>query len=116
MIGSEVLKQVKEQRTADQQFIKWWRKEEDWLDFDRIDTFFENVNLGEEIGGYDLLTMDEMWEQLVTATESRVEKDTKQGEPVILWRRKSGEERVCPYTAESMMTIFDVETHGDYVD
>lgn len=116
MIGNEILKRIKEQRTDAHQFIKWWRKEEDWLDFDRLDAFIENINLGEEIGGFDLVTMDEMWENLVKVTSSRVEREKQRGEDVIVWRRESGEERVCPYNAESMMTIFDVETHGDFVD
>ena len=116
MIGNEILKQIKERRTDDQQFIKWWRKEEDFLDFDLIDSFIENIDLGEEIGGFDLVSMDEMWENLEKVTSSRVERTKQRGEDVIVWRRGSGEEQVCPYNAESMMTIFDVETHGDYID
>jgi len=116
MIGNEILKQIKERRAADHRFIKWWRKEEDWLDFDLLDAFIANIDPTEELGGFDLLTMDEMWENLEKVTSSRVEREKKRGEDVIVWRNKAGEERVCPYNAESMMTIFDVETHGDVVD
>jgi hypothetical protein len=116
MIGDEILKQIKDRRTDAHQFIKWWRKEEDFLDFDRIDSFIENIEPGEEIGGFDLFTMEEMWENLEKVTSSRVERTKKRGEDVIVWQKKSGEEQVCPFNAESVMTIFDVETHGDLID
>lgn len=116
MSGDDILEQITMQKRDDHLFIKWWRKEEDWLDFDRIDTFIENLSPDEEIGGFDLLTMDEMWENLEKVASSRIEREKKRGEDVILWRNKAGEERVCPYNAESVMTIFDVETHGDFVD
>jgi hypothetical protein len=116
MTGKETLTQIKEQRTSDHQFIKWWRKEQDWLDFDLVDTFIEHLDPAEEIGGFDLLTIEEMWENLEKVVTGRVERDRKRGEDVIVWRKKSGEEQVCPFTAASVMTIFDVETHGDYID
>jgi len=116
MRGEDILKQIRERKSDSHQFIKWWRKEEDWLDFDRIDAFVENFDLSEEIGGFDLLTMEEMWENLEKVTSSRVERTKKMGEDVIVWRRESGEEQVCPFNPESVMTIFDVETHGDFVD
>jgi len=116
MSGEKILKEIKERRTNEQQFIKWWRKEEDFLDFDRIDSFIKNFELSEEIGGFELLTMEEMWENLERAASSRVERTKKRGEDVIIWRRKSGEEEVCPFSPESIMTIFDVETHGDFID
>lgn len=116
MNGEELLKQIGERKTEEHEFIKWWRKEEDFLDFDRIAEFVDNVNVSDAIDGFDLLTMEEMWENLEKVTGSRVEKDKKRGADVIIWHRKSGEEKVCPYSPESIMTIFDVETHGDYID
>lgn len=116
MNGEELLKQIRERRTAEHEFIKWWRKEEDFLDFDRIDVFIDNFNVSDIIEGFDLLTMEEMWENLKKVTGSRVEKDKERGADVIIWHRKSREEKVCPYNPETIMTIFDVETHGDYID
>jgi hypothetical protein len=116
MTGREVLTQIKETRTADQHFIRWWRKEEDWLDFDVIDTFVANASDGEEIGGFDLLGMDEMWEYLVQTAPGRVEKTQRGGNALISWRKKSGEEHECPYIPESVIAIFDAETKGNYVD
>jgi len=116
MTGKEILEQVRERKTDDHQFIAWWRKEQDWLDFDLVDTFIENLDPAEEIGGFDLLTVEEMWENLVKVVPGRVERDTRRGEDVIIWQKESGEQQVCPFSAASVMTIFDVETHGDYLD
>jgi len=116
MTGKEILDRIRERRNDDHQFISWWRKEEDWLDFDLIDRFIKNLDPAEEIGGFDLRTMDEMWENLEETTGGRVEKTRKGGNEVIVWKRRSGVEQSCPFTAESVMTIFDVETHGDNVD
>ncbi len=116
MTGNEVIKQLAERRKEGQVFIRWWRKEEDWLDLDLIDRFVENAKPDEEIGGFDLLSMDEMWEQVQKVGSSRVERTKKRGEEVIVWQKTVGEELVCPFTPESLLQIFDVETHGDFVD
>jgi hypothetical protein len=116
MTGEEILALIRERKSESHQFIAWWRKEQDWLDFDLVETFIENLDPTAEMGGFDLLTIDEMWENLVKATPGRVERDRKRGEDVIVWLRKSGEEQICPFTAASVMTIFDVETHGDNLD
>ena len=116
MTGKDILEQIKVQRRDDHRFIAWWRKEQDWLDYDLLDTYLENLGPDEEIGGFDLLTIEEMWENLKKAAPGRVERDTRRGEEVIVWRRIAGEEQVCPFIAASVMTIFNVETHGDNVD
>lgn len=116
MTGEEMLAQIGERKSELHQFIAWWRKEQDWLDFDLVDTFVENLDPAEEIGGFDLLTIEEMWENLEKVVPGRIERETRRGEEVIVWQKKSGEEQVCPFTAQSVMTIFDVETHGDYID
>ena len=116
MTGKEIQQRIEERRTPDHRFISWWRREEDWRDFDLIDRFVDNIDPAEEIGGFDLHTIAEMWEQLDNVAGGRVTRDTRKGEEVIVWQRETGEEQVCPYTAESIMTIFDVETHGDNVD
>lgn len=116
MIGSEIVKQIAEQRKEGQVFVKWWRKEEDWLDIDLIDTFIANTNPDEEIGGYDLMDMEEMWEYVQKAGADRVARTTRKGEEVVLWRKEPDKELVCPYTPQSLIQIFDVETHGDFLD
>ena len=116
MTGREVLAQIREGRKADQQFIRWWRKEEDWLDFDIIDTFVDNTGDSEEIGGFDLIGMEEMWDYLQKVAPGRVEKTQRAGNELVSWRKKSGEAHECPYIPESLIAIFDAETKGSYVD
>jgi hypothetical protein len=116
MTGDEIAKQIAGQRTAEKFFIKWWRKEEDWLDFDLIDIFLQNVTPDEEIGGFDLLDMEEMWQYVQRVAATRVARTNKKNEEVIEWRKKSGEELVCPFTPDTLIRIFDVESHGNFVD
>ena len=116
MTGREVLEQIKTTRTSDQQFIKWWRKEEDWLDFDVIDTFVANTSDSEEIGGFELVGYDEMWAFLEKVAPGRVAKTQRGGEYLVSWKKKSGEERECLYTPQALVDIFDTETGGNYVD
>lgn len=116
MTGKEVLQQIATSRTGDHQFIKWWRKEEDWLDFDVIDTFVANTGDAEEIGGFTLLGAKEMWDYLEKVAPGRVMKTQKGGADLVAWRKKSGEELECPCTPQSLIDIFDAETGGNYID
>lgn len=116
MTGNEIVKQIAERRKEGQFFIKWWRKEEDWLDIDLIDTFIKNAKPDEEIGGYDLLNMEEMWGYVQKVGADRVARTKQKGEEVILWQKEPDKELACPFTPESLIQIFDVESHGDFVD
>ena len=116
MTGKEVMQQIAETRSGDHQFIKWWRKEEDWLDFDVIDTFVVNTRDDEEIGGFTLLGAKEMWDYLEKVAPGRVTKTQMGGNDLIAWRKKSGEELQCAYTPQALIDIFDAETQGNYID
>ncbi len=116
MTGAEVVRQIAAGRKEGQFFIRWWRREEDWLDFDLIETFVAKTKPDEEIGGFSLLGMEEMWEYLRNLSSPRVERTTRKDEEVIRWQKKSGEELICPFTPESLIQIFDAESRGNYVD
>ncbi len=116
MRGADIAKEIPERRKEGQFFIRWWRKEEDWLDFDLIDTFLTNINPDEEIGGYDLLGMEEMWEYVRKVCGDRVARTTRKGEEVILWQKQPDNELVCLFTPDSLLKIFDAESRGNYVD
>ncbi len=115
MTSTEIARQIREQRTSDMQFICWWRKEEDFLDYELIDRFLESAGQNLEVGGYELLTTEQMWERLEKVCGKRVMKTQKAGEALIEWDTKGGT-RTCPYTPKSMIEIFDVETKGNVVD
>ena len=118
MTGRDVLKKIKEGRAEDHLFIKWNRKENDFADFDLIDRFVENLSGSEEFETVDFLTSDEMWRELKRVSGERVRiNKTKTGD-YVEWQHngKNGETtQCCQFTADTLMTIFDVETRGDAI-
>ena len=119
MKGREIVASVKEHATADHRFVKWWRKEEDFLDYDLIDRFLEHTATDEEIGGLQLLTMNEMRDEVTRVGGTRVKFIHEASGDKIEWVHQAKEgvrTHVCAYTPEALLTIFDVETHGNPVD
>lgn len=119
MKESDVLKMIHEQRSENHHFVKWWRKEEDFLDYDLIERFVENAAGNEEIGGVELLTMDDMWSELkrIGGTRIKLLRDPSGDKIEWLHKEKTGTRtEVCEYTPETLMVIFDVETKGNPVD
>ena len=98
-------------------FIKWWRKENDFVDYELVDTFLANLKPDEEFAGFELLTMEQMWRELQRLVPERVALGQKHGEKVIRWQHTTGDgtvrEDVFPYDASSLLTVFDGETRGD---
>lgn len=119
MRGWEIENVLKERKTLDHQFVKWWRKEEDFLDYDLIDRFLKNLSATEEIGGVDLLTMDDMWNELKRVGGTRVKLLHDKSGDQVEWvhEGKAGvKKEVCVYCPETLLTIYDVETRGNPVD
>jgi hypothetical protein len=114
MKGKEVLEQIREQNhDGGYAFIGWWRREEDWLDYDLLERFVANASPDEEIDGFSLHTLEEMWERLVQVAGGRVARVGGDGAGGrIVWDRK-GEHREYPFTAAAVMEIFDEETEGN---
>jgi len=119
MKGREIVTTLKEHARAEHCFVKWWRKEEDFLDYDLIDRFLEHVTKDEEIGGAELLTMNDMLNEVKRVCGTRVKFIHEPSGDRIEWAhraQKGVKTHVCAYTPEALMTIFDVETHGNPVD
>lgn len=119
MRGHDVVKALNERRSEKHCFVKWWRKETDFLDVDLIDRFVENTRGTEEIGGIDLLTMDDMWNEVRRVSGSRVILlHSKDGDSVEwVHKGKTGlSTNICAFTPETLMQIYDVETKGNPVD
>jgi len=119
MRGTEIIATLNDRRTSKHCFVKWWRKEEDFLDYDLIDRFIENTKGAEEIGGIDLLTLDDMWNEVRRVSGSRVTLlHGNQGDRVEwVHKGKTGvRTNVCAFTPETLMEIYDVETKGNAVD
>ena len=119
MRAHDIIKTLEERRDANYRFVKCWRKEEDFLDYDLIDRFLENTKGTEEFGGIDLLTMDDMWNEVRRIGGTRVKLLHDKNGDKVEWvhKGKTGlKTNVCAFTPETLMEIFDVETKGNPVD
>ena len=123
MQGHELIKKIEKERSAhpDRIFIKWWRKEEDFIDFDLVTRFLENLNHASEISGFDLIDQDEMWKTVASRTKGLVVKVQPNGTWILLWTNQAGTETEitcteCPYTPDTLLKILDAETKDNYVD
>jgi hypothetical protein len=123
MQGYELVKEIEKERTAhsDRIFIKWWRKEEDFIDFDLVTRFLETLNPASDISGFELINQDQMWKAVESRSKGRVSKVARDGQWVLLWTPPKGAETditctECPYTPETLLKILDAETNDNYVD
>lgn len=120
MKGYEITRQLKERKQPNHQFIKWWRKENDFLDYDLIDRYVKNFDDSEEIYGFDLIDTEQMWREVKNLCHERISRIDKDGQQYISWRPASGSQagmtRECPFTPQSLIEIFDRETRGNPVD
>ena len=115
----EIVKILKAKRSENHCFVKWWRKENDFLDYDLIDRFMEQLSSSEEIDGIELLTLDEMWHEVQRVAGIRVKLLREESGDKVEWAHegKTGPHReVCAYCPETLMSIYDVETRGNPVD
>lgn len=115
----EMLKMIEERRNENHCFVKFWRKENDFVDYDLIERFVENAGSNKELGGIELLTMNDMWNELkrIAGTRVKLIHDTTGDNVEWVHEGKTGTTtQVCGYTPETLMTIFDVETKGNPVD
>lgn len=123
MQGYQLAKKIRQERSAHPEriFIKWWRKEEDWIDFDLVARFLDNLNEGADIGGFTLIDQDEMWRTIERRCDGRATKVERDGQWVLIYdppKDVEMEDRLpeYPYTPESLLKILDVESNYNYVD
>lgn len=114
MRGLEIMRQLSEETVADHPFIRWWRPENDFVDYDLVAEFRTDLGKEEDYGGFELLTMQEMWDELKRVAGDRVShyRKTISGD-VIEWQHLEAngmQTDLFPYTAEAMLTIYDAET------
>jgi hypothetical protein len=118
MKGREIFSKIEQLKTAEHRFVKWWRKENDFLDYDLINRYLDNLGSSEEIEGFDLLTLDEMWDEVMRVCGSRVRLERDRKGDLVEWTHSGAngtKTEVCVYTPETVMKIYDVETKGNPV-
>lgn len=123
MQGRELLKEIQNEKIAhpERVFIKWWRSEEDFIDFDLVARFLQNLKDSTMIGGFQLIDQEEMWRIVESRCKGKVSREQRNGDWVLRWTPPKGAEAEgkmaeYPYTPESLLEILDVETNYNYVD
>lgn len=120
MTGTELLHEIEMRKEPRHQFIKWWRKENDFTDIEMLDSFSEGVRAGDEFGGFELLGMEELWSIVDRLCNGRVVRRVFDQHEDIVWDRvgKDGVARcyTCSFAPEFLIQIFDVETRGNYIE
>jgi hypothetical protein len=118
MRGYDAVRAIHEVRRPEHLFVKWWRRENDFLDYDLVDRFIDNSRYGEELGGVELLTMGQMWDEVRRVGGGRVSMRHEADGDLIQWTHMVGDTMrtdLCPCTATALMAIFDAETRGNPV-
>jgi hypothetical protein len=123
MQGYELEKAIERERGAhaDRIFIKWWRNEEDFIDFDLVTRFMSNLKSSTDISGFELIDENEMWRVVQSRAQGKVSKVEKDGNWFVLWTPPKGAETEvtcteCAYSPELLLKILDAETNDNFVD
>lgn len=116
MNGRELREQVRAQKADRHCFIRWSRKENDFADFELLDDFFDNLTDEQEFESFELLDMEQMWQTLQNVDPDHLHREKRNKGEVVVWDREEKGTQVCPFIADSLMTIFNVETRGDVID
>ena len=119
MTGHEIIREMRQTGTGERCVIKWWRKENDFADYELVDTFLANLDPDHEFAGFELLTKEEMWQEVQKRDPQHVLLGKHRGETVIRWQHIAGDgtirEEILPYDAASLLTVFEEETRGDTI-
>lgn len=118
MRGNEIYKALEDRKRGEHRFVKWWRKENDFLDYDLVDRFVDNFRGSDEIDGFDLLTMDDMWKEVERVCGRRITLRHETNADLVEWVHGSSNgthTEVCIFSPETVMHIYDVETRGNPV-
>jgi hypothetical protein len=118
MTGEEIRTAISLQKGADSHFIKWWRKENDFVDYELLDKFLGRLEAGQKYSGFELLDLEQMLEVLQRWPSVKVSFEHRTHGDFIHWEHKEhGRTTVeeLPFTAASLMYVFDSETRGDTI-
>lgn len=117
MRGSEILNAIEQRQSSGQEFIRWWRRENDFADYELIDDFRKRVDSSQEFEGFELLDIEAMWRDLVRLSAHRLVREKRRRGDLVIWEREgeSGEVNIetHPFSPQTLISIFDVETRGD---
>ncbi|TYO95442.1 hypothetical protein EDC39_11919 [Geothermobacter ehrlichii] len=113
MNGNEILQSISASRTENSRFIRWWRKENDFVDYELLTDFLHRLQAGEEFAGFELLDTEQMWELLQKIAGDRVRRELRTKGDYLVWTGGKGTERETlelVFSDESIMHVFNEET------
>ena len=117
MRGYEVRRSLTSDKSDDRCFTKWWRKENDFADYELIDQFLAQLEPESEFEGFELLSMDDMLKELQRYASGRVWLEKRRAGARLHWQHPGGDgslrDDTYRYTPKVLMALFDKETHGD---
>lgn len=121
MKGTEIAREIEQRQDASLCFIRWFRKENDFVDYELTERFLRDANVEKEYAGYELLNIEQMWQRVKNLDPKHLHRETRtRGGEVIVWERPEvegpGRTQTCPFIPDSLMTIFNVLTRGNIVD
>jgi len=117
MTGYEIRQKLMDADSGERCFIKWWRKENDFADYELLEHFLQQVEPEQTFEGYELLSMEQMWRELKNIDPQNIWMEHKKDGEVLHWQHYDSDGRVREdvyrYSPEVLMAIFDQETQGD---
>ena len=116
MNGKQIVEEIQQKRSPDDQFIRWWRKETDFVDYELIDQFLQTAREDQEFEDYELIDLETAWQALKERVGDRVVRSKRTQGEQITWQRPGKPDQTCPFNAQSVMTILDVETRGNVIE
>jgi len=118
MRGFELREAIIRRRNDQTRFIRLWRKENDFVDYELLEPFLRRLEDGLEFSGFELLDTNEMWQTLLRWAPDKISRERRSKSDVIIWKHLQDGDFITeelPFSAESIMHIFDRETRGDTI-
>ena len=119
MRSNQIKTELVQGKRQGKEFIKWWRKENDFADYELIDRYVKTLSSRHEIEDFEMLDKDQMWELLKRWKPSGLRRSKSTKGEKIEWQHlgKDGRQHIysCPYNARNILSIFDTETRGDTI-
>jgi len=117
MTGYELMRKLMFTSTRDRCIIKWWRKTSDSADYELLDRFLQHLAPQDEFEGFELLRIDELWQELKQRNSTHVWLEEQQGEPILHWQYADSngrlKEEAYHCSDQGLMAFFRGESQGD---
>lgn len=117
MTGYELMRKLMFADTYDRCIIKWWREGSDSADYELLDRFLQHLAPQDEFDGFELLGVDELWQELKRHDSTHVWMEEQKGEPILHWQYVDGngrlKEEVYHCSDHGIMAFFSKKSQSD---